>query len=122
MKRTIGVGVIGMGWMGEVHSPVYKMNELHFQRRNNSNPAEDGYTELLSGPMHPYHKHFNPAWGCAIGYDDTKVIEAYNFLKSIASDQPGEPGFRQDYDVAQVQQAMIRSWDSERWETVTYEE
>jgi len=115
MKRTIGVGVIGMGWMGEVHSRAYNQIKDRFF-------DEDGYTELLSGPVHPYHKHFNPAWGVAIGYDDTKVIEAYNFLRSIASNKQGEPGFRQTYDVAQVQQAIIRSWDSERWETVTYEE
>jgi predicted dehydrogenase len=110
------------GTKGALKWNMEKMNELQFQRRNRKNPAEDGYTELLSGPMHPYHKHFNPAWGCAIGYDDTKVIEAYNFLKSIAADRQGEPGFRQAYDVAQVQQAIIRSWDSERWEPVTYQE
>ena len=110
------------GTKGALKWNMEKMNELHFHRRNSSNPAEDGYTELLSGPVHPYHKHFNPAWGLAIGYDDTKVIEAYNFLKSIASDKQGEPGFRQAYDVAQVQQAIIRSWDSQRWETVAYEE
>jgi len=110
------------GTKGALKWNMEKMNELHFQRCNTSNLAEDGYTEWLSGPVHPYHKHFNPAWGLAIGYDDTKVIEAHNFLKSIASDNQGQPGFRQAYHVAKVQQAIIRSWDSERWEPVTYEE
>jgi hypothetical protein len=97
-----------------------KMNELHFQRRNDSNPAEDGYTELLSGPAHPYHGRFNPAWGCPIGYDDLKVIEAFNFLDSIVKERQGEPGFKQAYDVAVVSQAIMRSWETEKWERVAY--
>lgn len=57
-----------------------------------------------------------------IGYDDTKVIEAHQFLESIVSGVQGEPGFREALAVARVQEAVIRSWDSERWEPVTYEE
>lgn len=106
------------GTQGALKWNMEQMNELQFQRRNDQNPAEDGYTELLSGPAHPYHKNFNPAWGAGIGYDDIKVIEAYNFLKSVASGQQGEPGFREAYNVALVQQAIMRSWESERWEAV----
>jgi predicted dehydrogenase len=104
----------------EIKWNMEKMNELHFQRRNDKNPAEDGYTELLSGPAHPYHGRFNPAWGCPIGYDDLKVIEAYNFLDSIVTGRQGEPGFKQAYDVAVVSQAIMRSWETERWEKVEY--
>lgn len=108
------------GTKGALKWNMEKMNELHFQRRNDDRPAEDGYTEILSGPAHPYHGRFNPAWGCPIGYDDTKVIEAFNFLQSVADGQQAEPGFKAAYDVAVVQQAIIRSWDSERWEAVVY--
>lgn len=106
------------GTKGALKWNMEKMNELHFQRRNSDQPAQDGYTELLSGPAHPYHADFNPAWGLAIGYDDTKVIEAYNFLQSIASGQQREPGFKEAYHVAQVQEAITRSWETDRWETV----
>ena len=98
------------------------MNQLQFQRRNQANPAQDGYTELLSGPAHPFHRQFNPAPGLAIGYDDTKAIEAFKFLESVAAGVQGQPGFREAYRVARVQEAIIRSWDSERWESVTYQE
>lgn len=200
--RTIGIGVIGMGWMGETHSRAYNQladrffeadfrprlvicadtvearaqaaqarfgfgasttdwhavidhpevevvdvtapNGMHleinravaaagkhlacekpvgrFQRRNPANQAEDGYTELLSGPAHPFHRRFNPAPGLAIGYDDTKAIEAFHFLTSVATGEQGEPGFREAFAVARVQESIMRSWDSERWEPVTYEE
>jgi hypothetical protein len=53
-----------------------------------------------------------------MGYDDLKVIEAYNFLDSIDHNQQGAPGFVEALAVANVQQAMLRSWSSERWETV----
>jgi predicted dehydrogenase len=108
------------GTKGAIKWSMEKMNELHFQRRNDKNPAEDGYTELLSEPAHPYHGRFNPAWGCPIGYDDLKVIEAYNFLDSIVTGRQGEPGFRQAYDVAVVSQAIMRSWETEKWERVDY--
>jgi predicted dehydrogenase len=106
------------GTRGALKWNMEKMNVIEFQRRNDAHPAEEGYTELLSGPAHPYHKYFNPAWGCGLGYDDLKVIEAYNFCKSIVEGKQGEPGLKEAYDVARVQQAIMRSWDSERWENV----
>jgi predicted dehydrogenase len=106
------------GTQGAIKWNMERMNELQLQWRNTENPAEEGYLTLLSGPAHPYHRHFNPAWGLNLGYDDLKVIEAYNFLKSVTSGQQNEPGFAEALAVANVQQAIMRSWESERWETV----
>ncbi|GAC1356974.1 MAG: Gfo/Idh/MocA family oxidoreductase [Ktedonobacteraceae bacterium] len=106
------------GTQGAIKWNMERMNELHIQWRNDAHPAEDGYTTLLSGPAHPYHQHFNPAWGLNLGYDDLKVIEAYNFLHSVVTGTQGEPGFAEALAVANVQQAIVRSWESERWEAV----
>ena len=106
------------GTEGAIKWNMEQMNELQLQWRNTANPAEDGYTTLLSGPAHPYHRHFNPAWGLNLGYDDLKTIEAFNFLQSVAAARQSEPGFAAALAVAKVQQAMIRSWQSERWESV----
>jgi predicted dehydrogenase len=94
------------------------MNQMQFQRRRDDNPAEDGYTTLLTGPMHPYHSRFNPAWATGLGYDDLKVIEAFKFLESVATGIPAEPGLAAAARVARIQQAIMRSWDSGRWEDV----
>jgi predicted dehydrogenase len=110
------------GTKGAMKWSMERMNELQLQWRNDQNPAEDGYMTLLSGPAHPYHRHFNPAWGLNLGYDDLKVIEAYNFLRSVVSGQQGEPGFAEAMAVANVQQAIMRSWESEHWEGVEYQE
>ena len=106
------------GTRGALKWNMETMNRLQLQRRNEADPAQEGYTELLSGPAHPFHRNFNPAWGLAIGYDDTKAIEAYTFLESITSGVQREPGFREAAAVARVQEAIMRSWDSERWEPV----
>lgn len=106
------------GTKGAMKWTMERMNELQLQWRNSANPAEDGYLTLLSGPAHPYHHHFNPAWGSNLGYDDLKVIEAYNFLQSVVTGQQAEPGFAEAQAVANVQQAIVRSWESERWEAL----
>jgi predicted dehydrogenase len=105
------------GTKGAVKWSIEQMNELQLQWRND-NPAEDGYTTLLSGPAHPYHSNFNPAWGCGLGYDDLKAIESYNFLSSVAAGKQGEPGFAEALKVARVQQAIMRSWEGSHWEEV----
>jgi len=106
------------GTRGALKWNMENMNALECQRRNDANPAQDGYTTLLSGPAHPYHRRFNPAWGTGLGYDDLKVIEAYNFLQAVVENKPREPSLQAAYDVARVQQAMMRSWDSGCWENV----
>ena len=47
-----------------------------------------------------------------------KIFEAYEFLDSVAADRPHDPGFDTALANASVAAAMIRSWKSERWETV----
>lgn len=106
------------GTKGAIKWNFERMNELQLQWRNDANPAEDAYLTLQSGPAHPYHGHFNPAWAAGLGYDDLKTIEAYNFLNSLVTGRQGVPGFAEAAAVARVQQAMIRSWESGTWETV----
>jgi hypothetical protein len=77
---------------------------------------------VLSGPEHPFHANFNPAPANGLGYEDLKVIEAYQFLKSVAEKKQGQPGFREALAVAAVQSAIQHSWQSQRWENVTSEQ
>ena len=109
------------GTKGAIKWNMEQMNELQFQQKmSGALVAQDGYKTLLSGPAHPYHARFNPGWGVNIGFDDLKVIEAYNFLKSYATGEQREPSFRAAYEVAKVQKAIMQSWESEGWETVNY--
>ncbi len=78
-----------------------------------------GYTTVYAGDRYPYHGHFVPGDANAIGYEDMKVIEDYEFLTSVAAGRQHQPGFSEAIDYVSVQDALIRSWKSERWETVT---
>ena len=53
-----------------------------------------------------------------LGYEDLKTIEMAQFAKSIADGEQGEPGFAEALAVADVLDAIQRSWDSESWEDV----
>lgn len=94
-----------------------RMNELELQFRG-QDEAEEGFRTIVAGPAHPYHARFNPGPGIGIGYEELKVIEAFEFLQSIAAGQQSQPGFSQALAVANVQAAIERSWSSERWESV----
>jgi predicted dehydrogenase len=105
------------GTEGAIKWNFEQMNELQVQFRS-QDEAEDGYRTILGGPAHPYHGRFNPGPGLGLGYEDLKVIEAYEFLKSVAEDKQGTPGFAEALAVANVQTAVERSWESGRWEKV----
>ncbi|MDX1522758.1 MAG: Gfo/Idh/MocA family oxidoreductase, partial [Anaerolineae bacterium] len=105
------------GTEGAIKWNFERMNELEVQFRS-KDEAEDGYRTILSGPAHPYHARFNPGPGIGTGYEGLKVVEAFNFLKSVAEGKQGSPGFEEALAVANVQTAIERSWESERWEKV----
>ncbi len=88
-----------------------RMNELHLSLVGDEG-ARTGYTRIVSGPDHPFHAAFNPAYGTGLGYDDLKMIEAYQFARSIAEGRQGQPGFADALAVATVQQAVQRSSES----------
>lgn len=105
------------GTAGAIKWDFEQMNELGLFTRE-ANQRRQGYTRILSGPEHPFHAQFNPAPATGLGYDDLKVIEAYQFLRSIADGRPGEASFAAALAVAKVQSAIMRSWETEAWEDI----
>jgi predicted dehydrogenase len=105
------------GTKGAISWNFERMNELLVYLPD-SEGAHDGYTRIVSGPEHPFHANFNPASGTGLGYNDLKTIEMYQFLKGIADGKQGEVGFAQALAVAEVQDAIQRSWASGTWERV----
>ena len=79
----------------------------------------EGYTRLLVSDRYPYQASFVPGDANGIGYDDLKVIEAFEFMKSVAAGEQSRPGFAEALAVADVLAAMIRSWETGGWEEVT---
>ncbi|MBT5872899.1 MAG: Gfo/Idh/MocA family oxidoreductase [Candidatus Latescibacteria bacterium] len=104
------------GTEGAIRWDFERMNE--FELYLTDDEQDKGYRRVLAGPEHPLHASFSPGAGIGLGYDDLKTIEAYHFMESIASGRQGEPGFAQAQSVAEVQDAIKRSWVSEHWENI----
>ena len=54
----------------------------------------------------------------AIGFEDLVAIEDLNFMNALATGKSYSPGFKEAVDVVCVQQALINSWTSRKWEPV----
>lgn len=78
----------------------------------------DGFLEVLAGDAFPNQGHIVPGAGNSLGYEDLKLIEAFEFLSSVAAGRPHSPGFGDALANASVAAAMARSWSSQRWEDV----
>jgi len=78
----------------------------------------DGFVEVLSGDGYPHQANFVPGGGNSLGYEAMKTIEALEYLKSVVAGTPHHPGFGDALANASVAAAMVRSWDSEKWEDV----
>lgn len=103
------------GTKGSLAWNLETMNELRlFLAKDQAR----GYTTVYAGDRYPYHGHFVPGDANSIGYEDLKVIEDYEYLSSVAAGRPHRPGFAEAIDYVSVQDALLRSWASEKWESV----
>lgn len=106
------------GTKGAISWDFERMNELLLYLPGEDR-GHDGFTRLVGGDQYPYHGNFNPGEGSGLGYEDMKVIEAFNFLQSVADREQRAPGLSEALAVAEVHAAMTRSWESGAWEDVT---
>ena len=104
------------GSHGAVAWDFERMNELSVYGPLSSGDA--GYARVVVGSQHEPFAHFQPGPGLQMGFDDLKVIEAAQFLQSIADGEQHEPGVREALAAAKVIAAMARSAASGAWEQV----
>jgi predicted dehydrogenase len=105
------------GTKGALSWDFERMNELKVFAPDEDG-VHDGTVRIVTGPQHPFHARFNPGAGVGLSYEDLKTIEAHQFLKSVAENRQGEPGFAEALRVAKVLGAIERTWETERWENV----
>lgn len=68
-----------------------------------------GFRTVYSGPNTPYGEALWPIPALGIGYGETKIIEAYEFMKAIATGEPVRPDFADGYQAALVDHAIEES-------------
>jgi predicted dehydrogenase len=104
------------GSKGAAYWDHEKLNQLQLYLPEEQ--PTDGFVEVLAGEGYPHHGNFVPGGGNSIGYENLKMIEAYEYLRSVVAGRRHRPDFGDAAAVASVTAAMVRSWESERWEDV----
>lgn len=105
------------GTKGALKWNFERMNELELYLPG-AGDDYDGYMTLLGTPRYGDYSRFNPGDGLSMAYEDLKVIEAHNFLMSIADGKQRAPSFADALALANVQSAMAKSWESGTWEEI----
>jgi predicted dehydrogenase len=104
------------GTRGALSWSLERLNELRVYLSGDG--LESGYTTVFGGDRFPAHGSFVPGSANAIGFEDMIAIEDVEFLNAVARDESYEPSFDAALDYVAVQAALVRSWESERWEDV----
>jgi predicted dehydrogenase len=73
---------------------------------------------VFAGPGHDGYAAFQPASATSMGYDDLKVIEAYNFLRSVAEGTAHGATLDDAVRSATALDAMLSSAESGAWVTL----
>ena len=101
------------GTSGALSWDFRRMGELAISRGDRY--QDEPVTTMFVGPGAGHYAAFQPGAGIAMGYDDLKVIEARNFLSSIAEGRPCGPDLRDAVRAAVTLDAMAASVDAGRW-------
>src|SRR3954451_12915511 len=101
------------GTRGAVFWDFRRMNEL---RVGTGEAYQDqAVSTIYVGPAHGDFAAFQPGAAIAMGYDDLKVIEAHNFLRSIADGTPHGTTLRDAVRSGAALDAMARSAETGAW-------
>jgi predicted dehydrogenase len=104
------------GTRGAIGWNFERLNELRVYRATEDRGS--GYTRVLGGDRFEHHGTFVPGSGNTIGFEDLVTIEDYEFCTAVAEGRPFEPSFDDALAWAAVQDALLRSAQSGRWEEV----
>jgi predicted dehydrogenase len=104
------------GTRGALSWNLERMNELQVYIAGDE--LHTGYRTVFGGDRFPYHGNFVPGSANGIGFEDLVVIEDYEFCRSLAERRSHEPGFADALAFVRVQDALLESARSGRWEDV----
>ena len=104
------------GSEGSISWNFERMNELRVYTAGEH--KHTGFTTVFGGDRFPHHGNFVPGSANGIGFEDLVCIEDHEFLEAVAADRPYTPGFADALRYVSVQDAVLRSWESGRWEDV----
>ena len=109
------------GSEGSLSFNLERLNELEVHVNSDVEDRRGFKTISVTAPVHPYGKHWWPP-GHVLGWEHPMVHEMYHFFKAVAEDGPIEPWgatFRDGVIADRVTDAIQRSIETEKWESIT---
>lgn len=77
-----------------------------------------GFRTVYTGPNTPYGESLWPIPALGIGYGETKIIEAHDFIKAVVEGGTVSPNFTDGYQAALVDEAILESGRTGQWVSV----
>jgi predicted dehydrogenase len=112
--RKMGYAYDIYGTKGALRFDQEDQNALWLYK-GDQRPDRQGFTKILTGPLHPDYQPFCLGPGHGTGYQDQIIIEAKDFLEAIARGEPKWPTFRDGMKVNQIIEACWLSHKERRW-------
>jgi predicted dehydrogenase len=114
-KGRIAMQVFGS--KGTIAYDQERMNE--FQLYSADDPAsEQGFRTVLTAPVHPPYDRFIPAPGHGLGFNELKIIECHELLRTIRGEAGQIVSFDKGLEIERAVHAMAQSFREGRWVTV----
>ena len=102
------------GTKGSLAYTYDEVNRLRFYS-NDDKVGRRGYREIVVGPEHETYKAFLPLPNFALGYNESKIIEAAEVIQSIVANKPMWPTFETGHHICQIVDACMESSRLKRW-------
>jgi predicted dehydrogenase len=102
---------------GERGSILYdqeRMNEVQLYTADEA-PDRQGFRTILTAPAHPPYDKFLPAPGHGLGFNDLKIIECRELMRSIAGEAAHLIRFDAGLGIERAVHAAARSFEAGGW-------
>ena len=102
------------GTKGSLSYTYDEVNRLLFYT-NDDGVGRRGYRKIDVGPENSTYAAFLPLPNFALGYNETKIIEAAEVIRSITTGRPAWPTFDAGHRICQIVDACMESARLGRW-------
>jgi predicted dehydrogenase len=116
--RKMGYAYDIYGTKGAIRFDQEDQNALWLYK-GDQRPDRQGFTKILTGPLHKDYKPFCLGPGHGTGYQDQIIVEAKDFLEAIYAKKSIWPTFRDGMKVDEIIEASFRSHAERRWVSVS---
>lgn len=105
------------GTKGSLSYTYDEVNRLRFYS-NDDATGRRGFREIDVGPEHATFRAFLPLPNFALGYNETKIIEAAEVIRSISTGQAMWPTFETGHHICQIVDACMASSRQRAWVSI----